>query len=278
LRRVPDRFVFKIDVGDMSAADAYNHLQRVKSEMRKKTLVDPSTGHIRTEVDPLGLDEDIYIPVRPNGVNDVSKLPGGALSDKALDVDYMRKRLFGCLRVPPAYLGFAENEGALLGKSPLETQDVQFARSCKRLQQSLVVGFCHLFRIHLCFSGVDPQRADNDFIVLMNPVSYLEELQRAETTKVRVEIVEQLLKVGDMLELEKVKWLPYVLKASGLSQEDISQGMDMMGEGRKDLTEAQKEGLDQSLNSPEIRDLVRDCFASQIKSSQLSEELPRILS
>jgi len=246
--------------------------------MRKKTLVDPVTGELRGEMNPLAIDEDIYIPIRPNATNRVEKLAGSNQVDRVLDIDYMRKRFYGCVRVPADYLGFSDAEGGLLGRSPLYAQDIQFARSCKRLQRAMMVGYARMFEIDLCFRGINPLSLENEFWVQMCPISYLEEVQRAEVAKVRASIVETLMLIGEKLQLDQMQWMKHVMRVAGLEDEITIDVNDQVAteagfQGKRDLTEGDKTLLEQILRAPMMKGLLTETlYYSRVSNLQISRD------
>lgn len=222
VRRAPDRLVFGIDVGNRSDEDAYELLHKVRQEFRKRMITDPDTGNARSEMNPLGLDEDIYTPLRDGKeMVNIQKLPGTSMRDNVLDIDYMRKRLYGTLRVPGDYLGFSESKGGFLARTTLADQDVNFARGCKVIQRSIMVGVTQMVKMHLAWSGIDPNAVKNEFTTHMVPVSHLDELQKSEHMRVRAETLEALQELGQRLKLDQRVWMNYVWKLSGFPEDVV---------------------------------------------------------
>lgn len=115
-------------------------------------------------------------------------------------------RLFAAIRVPKAYLGF--DTGEITARSSLVSQDIRFARQIKLLQRALIQEVNRLCMIHLALIGVDPTEAD--FSVHTTPVSYLDEMQRAELFQTKLETAERLARIGVDLNLDRRVWLSYV--------------------------------------------------------------------
>ncbi len=228
MRRAPDRLKWTIDVGDATPEEAAELINWYKGALRTKMLTDPATGVTSTEMDPLTIDEDIYIPVTEGSRTDVGVLAGSQTVGHVLDIEYMRKRLFSCLRIPPDYMGFSDSSGALAGRSPLADQDIQFARQEKRLQRAIMVGVIMTVKIELVVRGVDPELEENEFRACMCPVSFLDELQRAEVAKVRAAIVSTLLPLGKALKADEQTWISYVIKNSGLPQTEIAAAIEAL--------------------------------------------------
>jgi len=164
------------------------------------------------------VDENVYYD--SSSVN-ITNLPGVAGNDRPYDIEYMKKRLFMCLRIPPDYLGQAEARGGLLAQSPLAHQEVQFARQCKRIQGAFVAGIVRLCQIHMAWCGIDPLEEKNEFKIGVQPISYLEEMERSNLTRIRAETIILLEQIGQALDLDKTAWLDYVFKLSGFPEDII---------------------------------------------------------
>jgi hypothetical protein len=212
-------------------------------------LVDTTTGEIRSEMNPMSLDEDVFIPAADGLLTDVDVLHGSTQTGNVLDIEYMRKKLSGCVRVPPDYMGFADTSGTLSANTPLANQDIRYSRGVKRVQNGLMVGVSWLIQIDLLMRGIDVVREENEFTVRAHPVSYLDELQQAETAKTRSDIVTNLLTVGKELGVNQQKWLEYVATLSGFPEEVLS--LTVSGELFKshegEWTKKDKEALTESL-------------------------------
>ena len=255
MRRAPDRLLWKIYVGSSSPAEAAELVNEYRTQLRKKMLINPTTGEMSRELDPLSIDEDIFIPVGEGTNSSVEVMRGAAQVGHVLDIEYMRKRLFSCLRIPPDYMGFADASGALSAKSPLSDQDVQFARQEKRLQRALAMGYVMLIKIDMALRGIDPENTANEFKIRMCPVSFLDELQRAETAKVRATTIETLTGVGKVLGVDPQRWMAYVIRMSGVPEEVIGAAeMEAAANGSK-LTETDRTVLRRLADDAGLRDL-----------------------
>jgi len=278
LRRAPDRFVFKFKgLANMSVADRIRIMNRYRTEIRKKQLIDPATGTIRAEMDPLAIDMDIFVD---NDLMDVDRLAGSAQVNTVMDIDYFRKRLFSCLRIPPDYMGFVEARGGFISKSPLVEQDIQFARGVKRLQRAGIEGFIRLAQIDLAWRGIDTTCKENEFTIHMMPVSYLDELRRAELAEIRSRIIGHLKEIGKNLEVDQAAWISYVAQMSGLPDEVVhGVGEDAVSaglQGKLELSEEAKQGLAKLIESnSSLRSLIKDAlYRGQQSSTEVKPDGP----
>jgi len=249
MRRAPDRWIFKFkNLKGMSVEEKYRVVNMARTEMRKRMLVDPATGQVRSEMDPLSIDEDLYLD---DDLIAVEKLAGNERIGHVMDIEYMRKRFYGCLKIPPDYLGFEEAKGAsLTQQSPLSMQDIQFARSCKRIQKALMIFATRLIKVDLCWRGMDPELEQNQFVVKMAPVSYLDEMNRSKMLETQVAALNQLKDICGELDVEKSQWLSYARKMIGLAPElekMVSAGPEVDLKGKMDIVDNYRSVLPSAL-------------------------------
>ena len=175
--RAPERRVFKIDVGNIPPQDIPQYMEKVKTEMKRNSLVDPSTGRVDLRYNPLSLEEDYFIPMRGGVGSDISSLAGAKSLDDIEDVKYLRDKLFSAIKVPQSYL--TNLDGADEDKTTLAQKDIRFARTIQRLQRSFVSELEKIAVVHLYTLGF---RGDDliSFKLALNNPSRLAELQQLE--------------------------------------------------------------------------------------------------
>jgi hypothetical protein len=62
--RAPERRLFKIDVGGIPPQDVEQYMQKVMTQLKRHSVVDPRTGRVDLRYNPLSIEEDYYIPIR----------------------------------------------------------------------------------------------------------------------------------------------------------------------------------------------------------------------
>jgi intein/homing endonuclease len=85
LSRAPERRVFYIDVGNMPPFKAEAFVDRLKDQLRKKKTFSSKSGQggnsmVEERWQAPAVDEDFWIPIRPNANSRVEVLPGACLS------------------------------------------------------------------------------------------------------------------------------------------------------------------------------------------------------
>jgi hypothetical protein len=148
-RRAHARYVFNVDTGNLQLEQKLLALDNYKKRHMTRRMVDQATGNVRTEDVPLRVEEDIYV-----GSGDkVDLLQGDISVTHIADVQYFLGKMYTALGVPKAFMARDETVNA---KATLTQQDIQFARSVKRVQIALKNGLKKMYKACLIAKGIDP--------------------------------------------------------------------------------------------------------------------------
>lgn len=244
--RSPERRVFKIDVGTIPPAEVDAHIEKVKNALKRQQVVDPTSGRVDLRYNPLSVDEDYFIPVRGDRSSDISTLAGGQFTGDIDDVQYIQNKLFAALKIPKAYLAYAEGEGS---KSSLAQQDIKFARTIDRVQKIFVSELNKIAIIHLYLLGY---RGEDlvDFELKLANASIVAQQQHLELWRLKLEISgmaqegvfdrefiwKRIFKLSDE-EIDRIREGKKFDKIEDLYLEQVQlPGMDaMMGMGDEDM-------------------------------------------
>ncbi len=216
LRRTPDRNAIFINVGSLDPTEAAQWTNNYRKKFRKSEFIDPASSNYRKQFNPLTPLEDVFLPVRQGDDVRVENLPGSGNVGEVYDVEHYRDAFFGAARVPKAYFGF---EGDINAKATLIQQDVRFARTCKRMRSSMILGIRTSLDFHYILSGdpgasaakFDPTLPENSYVVQMSPISYLDEFERLELIQLRFQIIEAQARLAGDLQLDARVWSSYIL-------------------------------------------------------------------
>ena len=176
--RAPERRLFKIDVGGIPPQEVEQYMQKVMTQLKRHSVVDPTTGRVDLRYNPLSIEEDYYIPIRGGqSSTDITSLPGASYNGGIDDVKYLRDKLFAALKIPQSYLTMGE--GASEDKTTLAQKDIRFARTIQRLQRVAIAELEKIGIIHLYTLGY---RNDDllAFTLQLNNPSKIAELQELE--------------------------------------------------------------------------------------------------
>ena len=183
--RSSERRVFKIDVGAIPPQDVEQYMQKIVTQLKRHSVVNPDTGRVDLRYNPMSIEEDYYIPVRAGSVTDIQSLAGAQNITAIDDVKYLRDKLFSALKVPQSYLTMGE--GATEDKTTLAAKDIRFARTIQRLQRVIIAELTKIGIIHLYTLGF---RGDDllSFDLNLNNPSKIAELQELEHWKTKFDI------------------------------------------------------------------------------------------
>lgn len=124
LVRSPERRVHYIDIAGQDATSVDNYMNNFIRLFKGNRAVDKATGRQDTRFNPIGVDEDYYIPVRgANSGTKVDTLPGGQHMTATEDIELIQNQLFAALGVPKAYLGYDENLSCVVPETPVDLLD-----------------------------------------------------------------------------------------------------------------------------------------------------------
>lgn len=224
LARVPERRVFKIDVGNLSSTEAMRAIRKIKDNYRSNQIMDDQ-GRINKQAAALSLTQDIFVPVREgqSGTEITTLAPGNALNNID-DIRHFRDELLWTLNIPPEYLGFTSDQGTgMAGKGSLAMQDVKFARFVERVQYYVEEGLTKIAAIELFFKK--KKKADlKNFKLELTPPSNVKEIMDIEYLNQKISLISAMLGTGLF---PKDFILKYVMKMSKKEIADINLQKDI---------------------------------------------------
>ena len=174
LERSVERRVYKIFVGAIDDADVQAYIEEIANNFKRTPIIDPLTGQVDLRKNILGIDNDIFIPVRdPNAPNPIDTLSAGQNLTAMDDIKYVQKKVCAGLKIPMSFLNFEETTGD--GQN-LALQDVRFTRTINRVQQAFLMELTKIASIHLYLLGFKDELT-NFNITMNNPSTQAEQLQ-----------------------------------------------------------------------------------------------------
>ena len=183
--RSSERRLFKIDVGGIPPNDIEQYMEKIVSNLKRHSVIDQKTGRVDMRYNPMSIEEDYFIPVRPGSATEVTNLAGGQNTAAVEDVKYLRDKLFAALKIPQPYLSMGE--GAAEDKTTLAQKDIRFARTIQRLQRVIIHELEKIGIIHLYTLGFRGDDLINFKLALNNP-SKIAEMQEIEFWKAKFDI------------------------------------------------------------------------------------------
>jgi len=188
--RAPERRMFKIDVGNIPPQDVEQYMEKVKTSLKRNSLVDATTGRVDLRYNPLSVEEDYFIPIRGGVGSDISTLAGASQLNDIDDVKYIRDKLFSAIKIPHSYLSMTE--GGEEDKTTLAQKDVRFARTIQRLQRAFLSELEKIAVVHLFTLGYRGPDLISFKLVLNNP-SKIAELQEIEHLRTKFDLANNVV-------------------------------------------------------------------------------------
>ena len=271
--RAPERRVFKIDVGNIPPQDIPQYMEKVKTEMKRNSLVDANTGRVDLRYNPLSLEEDYFIPMRGGVGSDIISLPGAKSLDDIEDVKYLRDKLFAAIKIPQSYL--TNLEGADEDKTTLAQKDIRFSRTIQRLQRSVVAELEKIAVVHLYTLGFRGEDLIGFDLTLNNP-SRLAELQQLEYLRTKFDVANAVPE-GTFSK----RWISHNIL--GLSDDEFLRNQRESFHDRKyqqALESVTEEGAEEGLDGAGLGDLggeeMGDLGGEEMGGEEMGGEVPEI--
>ena len=224
IARVPERHVFKIDVGNLSTSEANRAVAKIRDSYRSTQIMDDK-GRINKQAAALSLTQDYFVMSREGqaGTEITTLAPGTALNNID-DIRHFRDELLWTLNIPPEYLGFTSDQGgSMAGKGSLAMQDVKFARFVERIQYYIEEGLTKIAAIELFFKK--KRKADlKNFRLELTPPSNVKEIMDIEYLNQKISLISAMLGTGLF---PKDFILKYVMKMSKKEIADINLQRDI---------------------------------------------------
>ena len=219
--RAPERNIFEVDIGSMTPEQGWEHINRYRKSFRQRTHVDQITKKMSIDNHPLAWDTDVFVPIRGQSTNNISRTAGGANISDIVDIELYRGDFFAGLSIPPEYLGArAETSGIYRPSQLLAKQDIRFAHAARRLQQSVIAGLKRLIMIE--FALKELKFGPKDFDVVMTVISSQDESERLEILNSKLASAQVFSQVLADMAIPAEDFKIYILQqVLGLPIEDI---------------------------------------------------------
>lgn len=209
LARAPERRIFYIDVGNLPANKAEQHMKDIMNRYRNKLVYDASTGNLKDDRKHMSMLEDFWLPRREGGRGtEISTLPGGENLGQIDDIIYFQKRLYRSLNVPIARLE-QETQFSLGRSTEISRDEVKFQKFIDRLRKRFSSLFLGILKKQLLLKGIiteqDWEDWKNDIQIDYVRDNHFTELKNSELLKERLGTLDQISQyVGEYFSREWV--------------------------------------------------------------------------
>jgi len=188
LTRAHNRLAYLVDTGSLTPQEAQKHLQKVKAHLSKRRTIDPKTGKMDTSYNPMQVEADVFVATNKESKADVKVLQGDLTVGNLADLEYFQQKIFTALQVPKPYLAHEKDTRT---KSVVTAQDIQFARSVRRIQQVMAEGLRKLFDFALLLKGINPRKVQ--YTIGFPVISIVDDLRVWQTEQLKM-LVAQMMK------------------------------------------------------------------------------------
>ena len=194
LARAPERRIFYIDIGQLPSSKAEAFIEDVKQRYKKEKFYNKQDGTIDARYNPLGADEDYFVPTRggTSGTK-IETLPGGQNLGEVDDVKYFRDKLLATLKIPKDYI--VEFDKSPERKANLAQLDVKFARTIVRVQDCINMGLESMAKRHLALLGYPTTLIKNLEIHLPDPSDIFTK-RKLEIDEAKARVVQAVVGTG----------------------------------------------------------------------------------
>ena len=184
LTRAIQRYAYLVDTEGIEPGEpTLEYLDEVMNRMKKRRMVDPKTGSMDLEYNPMSMEEDVFVSTKKDSKANVKVLQGSTNLSQLADVEYFRNKKFAGVKVPKAYLS---HEKDVRARAMLTEQDIQFARTVRRIQLALIAGLKKLFDIILMSRGINPVNVTYD--IQLPVLSTIDELRLWQVKQIQMNV------------------------------------------------------------------------------------------
>ena len=246
LARAPERRIFYIDVGNLPANKAEQHMKDIMNRYRNKLVYDASTGNLKDDRKHMSMLEDFWLPRREGGRGtEISTLPGGENLGQIDDIVYFQKRLYRSLNVPIARLE-QETQFSLGRSTEISRDEVKFQKFIDRLRKRFSSLFLGILKKQLLLKGIiteqDWEDWKNDIQIDYVRDNHFTELKNAELLRERLGTMDQISQyVGEYFSREWV--MKNVMMMTDEDIEEMKQQVEAENEKGGDENEEEDSGV-----------------------------------
>lgn len=187
--RAPERYVFKIDTGNMPKDKALKFVEKIKTKFYKKQTYNPETGRLTQEPNVMSILENFWLPQSADGRgSDVDTVGGNPAGFAELDdIYYFARKLYRALKYPMSRVTAQQEKreaevlfgGTSVGE--ISRDEIKWSKFLERQQIQFCREFRDLFLLHLEFKGMKMEyelTKSKLNIVMQSPSHYREQMEQ----------------------------------------------------------------------------------------------------
>lgn len=250
MSRAWPRFIYFVDTSRMPPDAKWEYTRKFMDHVKRKEIIDRSTGRIEITDAPPMPDEDIGIPVDEDSPKqDVKFMMGDYNIGNIDDIKYLQNKFFMSVGIPKAYVALEEGTKS---KATLSQIDVQFARQVRRKQATLVPGLRDFYKTVFILNKIDPDSFKWD--VIFPEMATLDEVMKWEIMETKAKIAK--IMAVDVNAVNSLWVLEFLL---GMNQDQIDKyGFTPAGMAPGSYEQLPPETAFLVRKDPQVRQLLTD--------------------
>ena len=196
LTRAPERRVFYVDVGGLTASKAEQYVENLKNRFRNRMVLDPASGSFKDKRHLMTMQEDFWLPRQNGRGTEVSTLAGGQSLGEIDDVMYFLKKLYKALSVPSSRF---EDSSATLAfdRAPeLSRDELKFSKYVSRIRKRFNYWLSQILKTELILtktiSEEEWEELETYIVFNYSQDFYLEEKKRNELFRQRLALASEM--------------------------------------------------------------------------------------
>lgn len=181
LVRAPERLVFNVDVGNMSAPKAEGYIRRLMQNYWSKKTFSLDENKRVDSFNPQSILDAYWFPKREGSTGtEVNTLPGGQNLGELDDLNYFVKKLYKALKVPTNRVETETSQYS--ADATVLREELKFANFIVRLQHQFASGLKDAFITHLKLKSIwkDFDLRENVFDLEFTPPRNYFELRKQQ--------------------------------------------------------------------------------------------------
>ena len=234
--------IIGVEVGDMPKENVGPHLMGIKQLMEQKSAIEVGNS-LNEFTNPGPIENNVYIPTHDGkGAISIQTVDANPDVKGLADFDYFKNKLYAALKIPKAFLGDTDDPGGFNGGTSLALQSSRYAKTIKRIQNTLCQMITDAVNLMLIDKHLDSYV--NKFTIRMQAPTTQEEKDRKEARGTSINLIQDIMSLLDGTEIEdasaKLKILKILLSET-ISEPDV---LEIIQEQIEEMEKAEEEGVD----------------------------------
>lgn len=195
LARSP-RTLYMLKMQDILPKDAKEFVKIYEEKLYKNRAIDSQDQKLKTSPMDIAFGEDIVLPI-PSAFELTVQEIGKDISVKGIeDIEFLRKKFHGALKIPSAFLGYEDSLPGGIGDNSLLFLATRYARSVKRLQRASTEGVKKILIIDWLLRHPNDTISARQFRVVSMNTTTGEDLEQKQALKILTDTVDNLVKIA----------------------------------------------------------------------------------